>query len=80
LRDNFPGKYENKVKPVPDPNGWFHAKIVIDKPMIKVFVNNSSEPCLVVESLAANSTGKVGLWTGPMTKGTFTNLTITPKE
>lgn len=80
LRDNFPGKYENKVKPVPDPNGWFHTRIVIDKPLIKVFVNNSTEPCLVVESLAANSTGKVGLWTGPMTRGTFTNLTVTPTD
>ncbi|HEY1055583.1 MAG TPA: alpha/beta hydrolase [Emticicia sp.] len=80
LRDDFPGKYENKVKPVPDPNGWFHAKIVIDKPMIKVFVNNNPEPCLAVESLAANSKGKIGLWTGPLTRGTFTNLTVTPTD
>jgi len=80
LRDSFPGKYENKVNPVPDPKGWFHTRIVIDKPLIKVFVNNSTEPCLVVESLAANSMGKIGLWTGPMTKGTFTNLTITPTD
>ena len=78
LRDNFPGKYENKVNPVPDPNGWFHVKIVIDKPLVKVFVNNSTEPCLTVGSLAANSLGKIGLWTGPMTRGSFANLTVTP--
>lgn len=78
LRETFPGKYENKVNPVPDPDSWFHAKIVIKKPLIKVFVNNSPEPCLVVESLAANTTGKIGLWTGPSTRGSFTNLVIKP--
>lgn len=78
LRETFPGKYENKVNPVPDPDSWFHAKIVIEKPLIKVFVNNSPEPCLVVESLAANTSGKIGLWTGPSTRGSFTNLVIKP--
>ena len=78
LRDNSPGKYENKVNPVPDPNGWFHVKVVIEKPLIKVFVNDSATPCLVVESLATHLSGKIGLWTGPMTRGAFTNLTVTP--
>ncbi len=80
LRETFPGKYENRVNPVPDPNAWFHARIVIEKPLIKVFVNNSPEPCLVVESLAANTTGKIGLWTGPLTLGSFTNLIVRPSE
>lgn len=78
LRETFPGKYENKVNPVPDPNGWFHVKIEIEKPLIKVFVNNNPKPCLVVESLAANTSGKIGLWTGPSTRGSFTNLTLKP--
>ncbi|RYU97453.1 hypothetical protein [Emticicia agri] len=80
LREDSPGKYENKVNPVPDPDGWFHVRIVIEKPLIKAFVNEAKEPCLVVESLAANSAGKIGLWTGPMTLGTFTNLIVTPAE
>ncbi len=80
LRETFPGKYENRVNPVPDPNGWFHARIVIEKPLIKVFVNDAKEPCLVVESLAPNSSGKIGLWTGPLTLGSFTNLTVTTSE
>lgn len=25
LRENFPGKYENKIKDAPDPNSFFHA-------------------------------------------------------
>lgn len=80
LIETFPGKYENRVNPLPDPNGWFHARVVIEKPLIKVFVNDAKEPCLVVESLAPNSSGKIGLWTGPMTLGSFTNLTVTTSE
>lgn len=80
LREAFPGKYENKAKPVPDPNGWFHARIVIDKPLIKVFLNNSTEPCLVVSSLAPTTPGKIGIWTGPLTRGSFTNLVVTPSS
>ncbi|MBA4850612.1 hypothetical protein [Emticicia sp. BO119] len=80
LRDDTPGKYEKGVNPVPDPDGWFHVRIVIEKPLVKVFVNTSKEPCLVVESLAANTAGKIGLWTGPMTLGTFTNLTVSPTD
>jgi len=80
LREAFPGKYENKVNPVPDPNGWFHARVVIERPFISVYVNNHSEPSLVVESLAPGRKGKVGLWTGPSTRGNFTNLVITPTD
>lgn len=77
LRETFPGKYENRVNPVPDPDGWFHARVVIEKPFIKVFVNDGKEPCLVIESLAADTSGKIGLWTGPTTLGSFTNLKVT---
>ena len=80
LRESFPGKYENKVKPVPDPDGWFHAKVVIERPFIRVYVNNNTEPSLVIESLAPTRAGKVGLWTGPSTLGSFTNLVITPTD
>jgi hypothetical protein len=80
LRETFPGKYESSVKPVPDPDSWFHARIVIEKPLIKVFVNDGKEPCLVIESLAAKTSGKIGLWTGPATLGSFTNLTVTKTD
>lgn len=32
LRTEHPGKYENAVNPVPDPNEWFHARIVVASP------------------------------------------------
>ena len=80
LRERFPAKYENKVNPVPNPDGWFHVKVVIEKPSIKVFVNNNPQTSLVVESLASAQSGKIGLWVGNSSGGSFTNLVVTPAK
>ena len=79
LRDEQNGKYEKPVVPVPDPNQWFHAKIVVDYPHVQVFVNNSSEPSLSVDQLNGRTQGKLGLWVGEGSGGDFANLTITRK-
>ena len=79
LRNNFPGKYEKTVNPVPDPNSFFHAKIVIQKPKIIVFVNYSNEPSLMVEELSNRNGGYIGLWVGNYSDGYFANLTINKK-
>ena len=50
LRADTPGKYEKPVKPVPDPNGWFHARVVVASPKVSVFVDDGKEPALVVDS------------------------------
>ncbi|WP_259015147.1 hypothetical protein [Emticicia fluvialis] len=78
LRDDFPGKYENKVKPVPDPDDWFHARVVVGRPFIRVYVNNHPAPCLEVKSLAPARPGKIAIWAGPATRAEFTNLVVTP--
>jgi len=80
LRADHPGKYENKVKPVPNPEDWFHAKITVNGKSIKVYVNYSSKPSLEVESLGNLTSGKVALWTGMMSGGSFANLEITPAK
>ncbi len=80
LRNEHPGKYENPVNPAPDPNSFFHAKIVIQKPIISVYVNDAREPCLVVEELSERNGGRVGLWTGNYSDGTFANLKIIPAK
>jgi len=77
LRGEFPGKYENPVNPVPDPDSFFHAKIVIEKPKVSVYVNNSSEPSLVVDELSSRTGGWVGLWVGNYSEGMFSSLKIT---
>jgi len=78
LREEHPEQYENPVDPAPDPNAFFHARIVLEDSQISVFVNGDEDPCLVVESLSGRSSGWVGLWTGNNSDGTFANLSIIP--
>ena len=37
LRAQTPGVYEAAITPVPDPAGWFHARIEIRRTAVKVF-------------------------------------------
>jgi Domain of Unknown Function (DUF1080) len=78
LRTEQPGKYEKPVSPVPDPNDWFHARIVVASPKVSVFVNDAKEPCLVVDQLSDRKKGLVGLWVGNNSAGDFANLKIVP--
>lgn len=80
LRADTPGKYENAVSPVPDPDGWFHARIVVEDRKVSVFVNHAPTPSLVVTELSERSGGKLGLWVGNGSDGAFANLKITPAK
>jgi hypothetical protein len=80
LREQFPSKYENSVKPVLDPEDWFHVKVIINDKDVKVFANNYKQPSLVVQKLTNTKTGKIGLWVGNGSGGDFANLIITPKK
>ena len=77
LRSEHPGQYENPVSPVPDPDGWFHVTLRVHYPDVKVYVDNSKEPCLTVEQLSRQKKGWVGFWVGNTSKGSFRNLKIT---
>jgi hypothetical protein len=79
LREEKPGVYESAVNPVPDPAGWFHARIDVTKKKVSVFVNDAKEPCLVVDRLASRENGKVGLWVDSR-DGAFANLKILPAK
>ena len=78
LRADTPNKYEKPVNPVPDPNGWFHARVVVASPRVSVFVNDGKEPCLVVDQLSDRKKGLVGVWVGNTAGGDFANFKITP--
>jgi 3-keto-disaccharide hydrolase len=78
LRTEQPGKYEKPVNPVPDPNGWFRARIVVASPKVSVFINDGKEPSLVVEQLSDRKKGLVGLWVGNTSGGDFANFKIVP--
>lgn len=77
LRNASPGKYENMIQPMPEPvDDWFHATIVVNHPLVKVYVNGSDEPTLEVEQLSDTKQGKVGFWVGNGSEGWFKNLKI----
>jgi hypothetical protein len=78
LRAEHPNKYEKGANPVPDPNGWFHARIVVASPKVSVFIDDGKEPALVVDQLSDRKKGLVGIWVGNGSGGDFANLKITP--
>lgn len=77
LRREHPGKYEKPIVPAPDPDGWFHARIVIAWPKVSVFVDGARDPSLVVDQLNDRKRGWVGLWVD-VAGGDFANLKIIP--
>jgi hypothetical protein len=80
LRNDKPGQYEKPVVPAPDGDAWFHARIVVEKPKVSVYINDGKEPSLVVEELSDRKGGGVGLWVGPGQGGYFANLKIAPAK
>jgi hypothetical protein len=74
LRDEHTGEYEKGIDPAPNGDEWFHAKIVVQKPEIKVYVNGASDPSLVVIELSDRKDGSVGLWCNGF--GIIANLKI----
>jgi len=79
LRDERPGVYEKAVSPAPDPNGWFHARVVVADSQVSVWVGDATAPSLVVTELSHRGHGMVGLWVGNGSGGDFANLRIVPK-
>ncbi len=79
LRTRTPGAYEAAVDPVPDPAGWFHARIEVAKRQVRVFVNDANKPCLVVNRLGSLDKGRVGLWVDSQ-EGWFANLKVAPTK
>jgi hypothetical protein len=79
LRKEFPGKYENKISPAPEPDQWLHAKIVVDYPSVKVYVNGAKEASLEVVQMSDQKEGKLGLWVGNGSDGWFKNIVVRKK-
>jgi hypothetical protein len=78
LREEHTGAYENEIPDPPDPDGFFQARIEINKPEIRVYVNDAAEPCLVVNELSDRTGGRVGLWMGNNSDGSFADLVLRP--
>ncbi|MDN5284304.1 MAG: hypothetical protein JWR38_578 [Mucilaginibacter sp.] len=75
LRKEHPLVYENAVNPVPRPDEWFHATLVLKSRQLSVYVNHSSTPSLVVTLINERTDGLFGIYADGLAED-FANLTI----
>lgn len=76
LREQHHNQYEKGITPAPDPDAWFHFRVVLTEKSVKVFVNNNPKPSLEVEPLTKPAGEKIGFWVGNGSPGNFKNLKI----
>ena len=75
LRKEAPGQYESYVDLVP--GEWTKIKIEVSGVKARLFVNDSTQPVLVINDLKhGDSEGAVALWIGLGTEGYFANLRL----
>jgi hypothetical protein len=79
LREEHTDVYENPLPHPPEPDEFFRARIVISKPEIRVYVGEDTDPCLVVNELSERTGGRIGLWMGNGSDGSFASLVIRPE-
>lgn len=77
LQTERPGQFEQAIDPPPDPNGWFHARIVLAGGRVEVYVNGAGKPSLAVEDLGTAKSGGVALFVGNGSDGAFADLRVT---
>lgn len=78
LRETRPGAFEAALPTPPDPDAWFHVRLVLAGDTVTAFLNNDSAPVLSVKRLAAQTTGQLGFWVGFGSEGWFRHLSLTP--
>ncbi len=76
LRDERTGEFEKGISLPPNPDDWFKAIIKIDEKKVEVYVNDISEPVLIVDRLSSPKSNKIGIWTGYGSSGKFRNLVL----
>ena len=74
LRQRSPGVYEKSIGSRPDPADWVHLEVRFGGGRLKAFVNHARDPQLDVPLLTSQSAGRVALWVGNNSSGTFRSL------
>jgi hypothetical protein len=75
LRTESPGKYESYVDLVP--GEWTRLRIEVSGVTMRLYVNNASQPTLIVHDLKLGDTADgIALWIGVGTEAHFANLRI----
>jgi hypothetical protein len=74
-RKENPGVSESYVDI--EPAKWTKIKIVVEGTKARLFVNDATQPCLIVNDLKlGEGGGQVALWTAVDTDGYFSNLSV----
>ncbi|HEX4851907.1 MAG TPA: hypothetical protein VFV08_13925, partial [Puia sp.] len=76
FRKSDPEKYESYADM--GMNEWIRMKIVVRGSHAQLFINDSKQPCLIINDLkyGADISGAIGLWVGNWTEGYFSYLKI----
>jgi 3-keto-disaccharide hydrolase len=75
LRVENPGMYESYVDI--EPKAWTKLKVTVTGTKARLYINNATQPCLIVNDLKLGDThGQVALWNGSDTEAYFSNLRI----
>lgn len=77
LRAERPGQFEQGLDPAPDPDGWFHARIVLAGGRVDVYVDGAVTPGLSVGGLGDAKSGGIALFVGNGSDGAFADLRVT---
>lgn len=76
LRAERTGEFESEIETPPNPDDWFKVVININEEKVEVYVNELSEPVLVIDRLILPKSKKIGIWTGFGSSGRFRNLIL----
>lgn len=78
LRDTRKDQFEAAILPtIIKATDWFHVKIEVKNDRVRVFVDNSDQPCLDVLTLNPKASGgRIGFWVGNNSNGDFANMKI----
>jgi hypothetical protein len=75
LREEAPGAYEAYADLLP--GVWTPVKIVVEGLRAALYVNNSEQPCLIVNDLKLGETqGQIALWIGSGTEAYFSTVIV----
>jgi hypothetical protein len=80
LRQEHHNQYEKPVTPAPEPNDWFHVRIIVHSDSVRVFVNGAAIASLQVAPIVHRAGRKIGYWVGNGSSGDWKNLHITAKK
>lgn len=76
LREERTGEFEGEIATPPNPDDWFKVIIDIEEEKVEVYVNELSDPVLIVDRLTSSKSEKIGIWTGFGSSGRFRNLIL----